>query len=155
MAIRGISQLKAWFKKGAYPAAEQFADWMDSYFHKEESIPIGSVGGLTDQLNGKCPKDQAVLREEGKGLSTNDFTTTEKNKLFGLPGSAYSKTEVDNKIAVIAGGFVVSESEVEVGEFRIAGSAGEIAQPVYSKLTIVADLPTTAGQTSEYLLSGL
>lgn len=153
MAIRGISQLKAWFKKGAYPAAEQFADWMDSYFHKEESIPIGSVGGLTDQLNGKCPKDQAVLREEGKGLSTNDFTTTEKNKLFGLPGSAYSKTEVDNKIAVIAGGFVVSESEVEVGEFRIAGSAGEIAQPVYSKLTIVADLPTTAGQTSEYLLS--
>lgn len=153
MAIRSISQLKAWFKKGAYPTAEQFADWMDSFFHKEESIPITTVDGLTDQLNGKCPKDQAVLREEGKGLSTNDYTTAEKNKLFGLPGTVYSKTEVDNKIAVIAGGFVVSEHEVEVGEFRIAGSAGEIAQPVYSKLTVVANLPKTEGGTVEVLLS--
>lgn len=153
MAIRSISQLKAWFKKGAYPTAEQFADWMDSFFHKEETVPIGSVSGLTEQLNGKCPKDQAVLREEGKGLSTNDYTTTEKNKLFGLPGSVYSKAEVDNKFSVIAGGFVISEHEVEVGEFRIAGSAGEIAQPVYSKLTVAANLPKTEGGTVEVLLS--
>lgn len=153
MAIRSISQLKSWFKKGARPTAEQFSDWMDSFIHKDERISMASVEGLADQLNGKCPKDQAVIREEGKGLSTNDFTTTEKNKLFGLPGSVYSKAEVDNKVAVIAGGFVVSESEVEVGEFRVAGSAGEIAQPVYSKLTIAADLPMTAGETAEYLLS--
>lgn len=153
MAIRSISQLKAWFKKGAYPTAEQFSDWQDSYYHKEESVPISAVNGLTDQLNGKCAKDQAVLREEGKGLSTNDYTTSEKNKLYGLPGSVYSKTEVDNKIAVIAGGFVVSEHEVEVGEFRIAGSVGEIAQPVYSRLTVATDLPTTAGEAVEYLLS--
>lgn len=64
MAIRSISQLKAWFKKGAYPTAEQFSDWMDSFFHKEERIPIATVEGLTDQLNGKCPKDQ---RPSGRG----------------------------------------------------------------------------------------
>lgn len=42
---------------------------------------------------------------------------------------------------------------MEVGEFRITGSAGEIAQPVYSKLTVAVDLPTTEGGTVECLLS--
>ncbi len=53
MAIRSIAQLKAWFKRGAYPTAEQFADWIDSFFHKEEKIPISSIDGLPDRLNAK------------------------------------------------------------------------------------------------------
>ena len=53
MALRSITQLKTWFRKGAYPLASQFADWMDSYWHKEEKIPIDSVEQLAEQLNGK------------------------------------------------------------------------------------------------------
>jgi hypothetical protein len=54
MAIRSLQQLKAWFSKGKYPSATQFADWMDSFFHKsEDKVPIGSVDGLPDVLNGK------------------------------------------------------------------------------------------------------
>ena len=54
MPIRSISQLKAWFRRGKYPTEEQFADWLDSYVHKEESkIPIAQVEGLPEQLNGK------------------------------------------------------------------------------------------------------
>ena len=53
MAIRSIAQLKAWFRKGAYPLASQFADWMDSYWHKDETIPIGSVEQLSERLNDK------------------------------------------------------------------------------------------------------
>ena len=47
MAIRSIAQLKAWFKRGKYPTEAQFADWIDSFFHKEEDkVPISSVEGL-------------------------------------------------------------------------------------------------------------
>lgn len=47
----------------------------------------------------------------GKGLSTNDFTTTLLNKLNALPSSVYSKTEVDNLISVSNSGIVVSPTE--------------------------------------------
>lgn len=54
MAIRSIAQLKAWLKRGKYPTEAQFADWIDSFFHKEEDkVPISSVEGLPEQLNGK------------------------------------------------------------------------------------------------------
>ena len=44
MAIRSIAQLKAWFKRGSYPTEAQFADWIDSFFHKEEDkVPISSM----------------------------------------------------------------------------------------------------------------
>ena len=39
--------------------------------------------------------DTKVDREAGKGLSSNDYTTGEKDKLSGLPGCVYSKVEVD------------------------------------------------------------
>ncbi len=60
MAIRSIAQLKAWFKRGKYPTEAQFADWIDSFFHKEEDkMPISSVEGLSEQLNGKYDAIQA------------------------------------------------------------------------------------------------
>lgn len=60
---------------------------------------------IANQLNKKVDK------VEGKGLSTEDFTTDLKNKLINLPSDVYSKTEVDNKIAASQTGIVVSPTE--------------------------------------------
>lgn len=38
--IRARSVIKSWFFRGAKPLADQFHDWMDSYFHKTEDIPL-------------------------------------------------------------------------------------------------------------------
>lgn len=64
MAIRPIAQLKAWFSRGAYPSATQFADWMDSFFHKDETLPISSIDQLPEQLNGKYPADEGEELEK-------------------------------------------------------------------------------------------
>lgn len=64
MAIRSIAQLKAWFKRGQYPTQDQFHDWLDSFFHKEDKISPSSVEGLTDQLNGKYPDADGKLLEQ-------------------------------------------------------------------------------------------
>lgn len=43
-----------WFRRGKYPTEGQFADWLDSYVHKNESkILIVQVEELPEQLNNK------------------------------------------------------------------------------------------------------
>ena len=54
MSIRSITQLKKWFRRGMYPTESQFADWMESYWHKEEDrIPMSTVDGLPEAINAK------------------------------------------------------------------------------------------------------
>ncbi len=53
MAITSREQLKAWFRKGLKPLESQFAAWIDSYWHKDDSIPMSSVEGLNDALNNR------------------------------------------------------------------------------------------------------
>ncbi len=77
MAIRSIAQLKAWFKRGAYPTAEQFADWLDSYFHKEEKVPIDSVDGLSGRLNAKYDKTEGEELERKHNALFDDFSQHE------------------------------------------------------------------------------
>ena len=48
---------------------------------------------------GKILNDTKVDKVSGKGLSTNDFTTEEKNKLANLQNSDVDKSYVDNELA--------------------------------------------------------
>jgi hypothetical protein len=51
MAQQTKATLQSWFKKGLKPLQQQFYDWMDSFWHKDESIPISSVTNLQTTLN--------------------------------------------------------------------------------------------------------
>lgn len=83
MAIRSIAQLKAWFKRGKYPAESQFADWIDSFFHKEEDrIPISSVENLSGQLNGKYPASDGEELEKRHEQLSKDFTGHEADAVI-------------------------------------------------------------------------
>lgn len=73
MAIRSIAQLKAWFKRGAYPTAEQFADWLDSFFHKDEKVPVSSVDGLAERLNAKYDRNDGLELERKHNELADEF----------------------------------------------------------------------------------
>ncbi len=49
--------LKTYFKKGLKPLEAQFASWLDSFWHKEDSIPLDKIAGtetlLSDVENNK------------------------------------------------------------------------------------------------------
>lgn len=66
MATTSREQLKAWFRKGLKPLESQFAAWLDSYWHKSDSIPMSSIDGLNDALN-----DRTVIADD-----TLDTTST-------------------------------------------------------------------------------
>ena len=51
MAIVSRDQLKAWFRRGLKPLEVHFHSWIDSYWHKNDSIPMSSIDGLNDALN--------------------------------------------------------------------------------------------------------
>ncbi len=93
--------LKKWFSNFMKPAQEHFAAWIDSYWHKSESIPMSSIEGLSKAIENTASAkqllnhlddtnahrnlfDKKVDKEEGKGLSSNDFTNQHKQKLEGL-----------------------------------------------------------------------
>ena len=66
---------------------------------------IENVEGLQTALNTKANSSDVtsglagkVDKENGKGLSTNDYTTTEKNKLAGIEAQA-NKTTVDSALS--------------------------------------------------------
>lgn len=80
MAIRSIAQLKAWFKRGKYPTEAQFADWIDSFFHKEEDkVPISSVEGLPEQLSGKYDAAAGEQLESNFRQLRTDYEAHEKS----------------------------------------------------------------------------
>lgn len=80
--------IKSWFETGDMPTQAQFWATWDSFFHKDDNIPIGSIPGLDSLLTLKADKqyvdnqignvigalDGKVDKIAGKGLSTNDLT---------------------------------------------------------------------------------
>jgi hypothetical protein len=54
MAIVDRNTLKNWYKRGDKPLASQFADWIDSYWHKTENIPASRIDGLQEALNDRA-----------------------------------------------------------------------------------------------------
>lgn len=49
--------LKSWFETNDIPTQEQFWELIDSFFHKNEQIPITSIADIANILNGKADKD--------------------------------------------------------------------------------------------------
>ena len=93
--------LKKWFSNLMKPAQEHFAAWIDSFWHKSEQIPMSNIEGLSraientvsakqllnhlDDTNAhRALFDEKVDKEDGKGLSANDFTNEHKDKVEGL-----------------------------------------------------------------------
>lgn len=93
--------LYKWFSNFMKPAQEHFRALIDSFYHKNEPIPMSSIDGLSKAIENTVSAkqllnhlddtnahrnlfDKKVDKEEGKGLSANDFTNEHKQKLEEL-----------------------------------------------------------------------
>jgi|GEM_PF-1243086 len=64
MAIKTIDELKAFFETGDKPTQQQFADWLDSFFHRNDGIGIPNVTGLIAALASKADLVGGKVRQE-------------------------------------------------------------------------------------------
>jgi hypothetical protein len=53
-----INTIKQWFKTGLKPTQDQFWNWIDSFWHKDELIPQDKIQNLSTTLSGKADADQ-------------------------------------------------------------------------------------------------
>ena len=96
--MTAIATLKKWFSNFRKPKQEHFWAWLDSFWHKDEKIPMDSIEGLENAIQGTASAEQLrnhltdrqahkelfdgkVDKEAGKGLSSNDFTNAYKQQL--------------------------------------------------------------------------
>ncbi|MGU9939341.1 hypothetical protein ACTS9D_11980 [Empedobacter brevis] len=64
------SALKNWFRSKLKPTQGQFWAWMDSYWHKGEKLPINTIDGLGEAVDGKAP-----LMHYHEQYATNDASS--------------------------------------------------------------------------------
>lgn len=81
-----IAQLKLWFKKGLKPTELQFAAWLDSFWHKQDTIPAANVEGYQTILDKRITS--ANINETGHLIITlSDGSAFDAGLAAGLPGA--------------------------------------------------------------------
>ena len=90
MATTAKNTIKDWFKTGLKPTQPQFWAWMESYWHKDEMIPITAIDGIEDLLNEKADAEaftnhlsdadaHAELFAKAKIYATGEFQIFKRN----------------------------------------------------------------------------
>ncbi|MFP3596526.1 hypothetical protein [Chryseobacterium sp. SIMBA_029] len=103
--MKSKDELKQLFENGDKPIQEHFWDWQDSYWHKEEKLPLEQINydfsQKADLVGGKIPASQLpsyvddilefanfatfpIIGEQGKL-----YIALDKNKLYRWSGSIY------------------------------------------------------------------
>lgn len=162
MAIRSIAQLKSWFKKGAYPTAEQFADWLDSFFHKEEKISINDVDQLSERLNDKYDRtdgDELRLQQSELAARFAEHDGNNDIEFAGIYESISSaRTDISTIRDMLKSGVTLDEAKealIELGEnyqdvYAIASTLKD-----FLKATDTADDTINTWREIERFLDGI
>ncbi|MGQ0738645.1 MAG: hypothetical protein ACT4OJ_06255 [Bacteroidota bacterium] len=79
MAVQPINTLKSWFETADKPTQNQFWDWMDSFFHKNEMIPQASITDLVNTLN------SLVLQSVFDAFEQGQLVTMDANYTYVIP----------------------------------------------------------------------
>lgn len=88
--------LKQWFSNGKKPDEQQFWAWLESYWHKDEKIPIETIQDIQTILSGKSDTELVnKLIEELKGKVDTSVVEALQQYINGLIND--SLTEADNK----------------------------------------------------------
>ena len=114
---------------------------------EELSTAISEHESVTDALNAAI--GNKVDKVSGKGLSTNDYTTTEKNKLAGIASNAEVNQNAFSNIAV-GSTTIAADSKTDTLTFAAGSNITLTPDATNDKITIAAKdtvytHPTTSG----------
>jgi hypothetical protein len=153
MSIVSREQLKAWFRRGMKPLESQFATWIDSFWHKEDSIPMTSIDGLGEALNARTISIDAALDDASENPVQNKIVA-----------AALANKENIGKVDVDAANHLLKVKDGNdtyvCGLELLAAPAAPTVSPstaIISSTETTTDVTlstTTAGATIRYTLDG-
>jgi len=114
MATTDKNTLKQWFSKGAKPLAEQFAAWIDAFWHKDEMISAARIEGLQEALNLKADSESLTVVEQTAAQQLQEHNYNED-----AHGGIYNQLRILKTIKQTAAEF----------------NASTITEPCYVKIT--------------------
>ena len=110
-----------------------------------DSLSADEFNKVISAINDKVDK------ESGKGLSSNDYTTQDKNDLFTLKGDLSEvRTQVKELINnPVSASVAVTDNEKKVGLYNVLGKKHDL----YECTFVLEGLPLTQGSTKDFILT--
>ena len=115
----------------AFDTFKEISDWIDTHETEFEALQDLSAN--------------KVDKVEGKGLSTNDYTTAEKNKLAGIAASAEVNQNAFSNVKV---GTTTAAANAKTDTLEIAGSGSVTVSASGKKITVSGTNTTYAAATT-------
>ena len=134
-----INTIKQWFKTGSKPTQDQFWNWIDSFWHKDELIPQDKIQNLSTTLSGKADADQLAnkanadasgLTQEQKSAWKEALSVREVPANIALvdkldkEGNVYSKEQVTELLDNLDKNIGNSDLQVPAGTVRTLNVTG-------------------------------
>ena len=123
--IADRNTIKSWFQRGMKPLATQFAVWIDSYWHKTDTIPTASIDGLENTLNKKAEQTDVnnlyadfIIHRADDAKHKTEAEQDKLNNLAANPNATYATHEEleqlsDNSMIIIPADFTKETAEME------------------------------------------
>lgn len=81
--MANLNTIKSWFKTGLRPTSSQFSATWDSFFHKDDTIPVSKIENLDNRFSDKTDKEVFQFHE-GSDEAHNELFTGLRNEFVGL-----------------------------------------------------------------------
>ncbi len=123
--IADRNTIKSWFQRGMKPLATQFAAWIDSFWHKTDTIPTANIEGLEDTLNKKAEQMDVnnlyadfVRHRADEAKHKTEAEQGKLNNLAANPNATYAtRAELEqissNSIIIIPADFTKGSADME------------------------------------------
>lgn len=137
--------IKSWFQRGAKPLASQFSAWIDSYWHKDDVIPISSIENLGAILADTATRqyvDNAV-----KGMITYKGTWNAATNTPAIPPATDENTGWYYKVASRGTTEVDGISDWNVGDWIISNGLA------WEKIDQSETVTSVAGRTGDVVVT--
>jgi hypothetical protein len=150
MTSRNI--LKQWFSHAKKPTAGQFAEWIDSFWHKtEDIIQVSDVQNLSNILAGKASMSDLDTKADITYVDAQDQTEATLRQ----GGDDYLQTQVDNKVDVVAGYGLSQENYTASEKTKLANLSEHFKGNYTSAVLLTAGNPSGVSGDYAYVDAGV
>ena len=148
-----LSQIKSWFKKGMYPTESQFANTFDSFWHKDDTLPLSAIQNLMQILNDKA----SVQLVSGKQDKTDTTLQTADKTVVGAINEVNTKTsnierEIGNEDLLSDHAQSIKGAIAEINTWR--GNASQDIEHLVGDMPFKQDKTDTTLQTADKTVVG-
>ena len=119
-----LSQIKSWFKKGMYPTESQFANTFDSFWHKDDTLPLSAIQNLMQILNDKAFTNHTHQLNDITDLS--EFEQDISNQLNTKANTEHEHPQYLTEHQDISGKQNKTDETLQTTEKSVVGAINEV-----------------------------